>query len=132
MCNQFAFHHQFGTDTWRSKFEQQTGRYPFCLWIPWTRIIKILIPIDLNAPRHAWYMHKAWKKHQNTVYWVDINLSLEKGLKFYQTRSNAIILHENTSSLLYSGKLLGWRLEKSYTRKYTCHHRPPPKISLKQ
>ena len=25
--------------------------------------------IDLNAPRHAEYMHKAWKKHQNTVYW---------------------------------------------------------------
>ena len=50
--------------------------------------------IDLNAPRHAQYMHKAWKKHQNTVYWVDINLAQRKGLKFYQTRSNAIILHE--------------------------------------
>ena len=24
MCNQFIFHHQFGIDTWRSKFEQQT------------------------------------------------------------------------------------------------------------
>ena len=23
--------------------------------------------IDLNVPRHAQYMHKAWKKHQNTV-----------------------------------------------------------------
>ena len=50
--------------------------------------------IDLNAPHHAQYMHKTWKKHQNTVYWVDINLALKKGLKFYQTRSNAIILHE--------------------------------------
>ena len=50
--------------------------------------------IDLNAPRHAQYMHKAWKRHQNTVSWVDINLALKKGLKFYQTRSNAIILHE--------------------------------------
>ena len=50
--------------------------------------------IDLEAPRLAQYMHKAWKKHQNTVYWVDINLALKKGLKFYQTRSNAIILHE--------------------------------------
>ena len=50
--------------------------------------------IDLGAPRLAQYMHKAWKKHQNTVYWVDINLALKKGLKFYQTRSNAIILHE--------------------------------------
>ena len=24
--------------------------------------------IDLNVPRHAQYMHKAWKRHQNTVY----------------------------------------------------------------
>ena len=24
--------------------------------------------IDLNETRHAQYMHKAWKKHQNTVY----------------------------------------------------------------
>ena len=50
--------------------------------------------IDLEAPRLAQYMHKAWKKHQNTVYWFVINLALKKGLKFYQTRSNAIILHE--------------------------------------
>ena len=50
--------------------------------------------IDLEAPRLAQYMHKTWKKHQNTVYWVDINLVLKKGLKFYQTRPNAIILHE--------------------------------------
>ena len=58
--------------------------------------------IDLNEPRHAQYMHRAWKRHQNAVYWVDINLALKKGLKFYQTRSNAIIRHQNTSSLLYS------------------------------
>ena len=50
--------------------------------------------IDLNEPRHAQYMHKTWKRHQNAVFWVDINLALKKGLKFYQTRSNAIILHE--------------------------------------
>ena len=29
--------------------------------------------------------------------WVDINLALKKGLKFYQTRSNAIILHDAQS-----------------------------------
>ena len=57
---------------------------------------KDLDSIDLEAPGVAQYMHKAWKKHQNTVYRVDINLALKKGLKFYQTRSNAI------PSLLYS------------------------------
>ena len=41
--------------------------------------------IDFNAPRHAQYMHKARKRHQNTVYWVDNNLALRKGLNFYQT-----------------------------------------------
>ena len=63
---------------------------------------KDLDTIDLNAPRHAQYMHTAWKKHQNTVFWVDIKLALKKGLKFNQTRSNAIIPHENTPNLLYS------------------------------
>ena len=50
--------------------------------------------IILSAPRHAQHLHKAWKRHQDAVYWVDINLAIAKGLKFYQTRSNALILHE--------------------------------------
>ena len=50
--------------------------------------------IDLNVPRHAQYLHKAWKRHQDAVIWVDINLAIEKELKIYQTRSNAIILQE--------------------------------------
>ena len=60
------------------------------------------VVIDLSVPRHAQYLHKSWKKHQDAVYWVDINLAVEKGLKFYQTRSNAIIPQETPSSLLYS------------------------------
>ena len=55
---------------------------------------KDLGAIDLSVPRRAQYVHKAWKRHQDAVYWVDINLAMRKGLKFYQTRSNAIILHE--------------------------------------
>ena len=41
--------------------------------------------IDLSVPRHAQYMHKAWKRHQDAENWVDINLAMRKGLKFYQT-----------------------------------------------
>ena len=48
--------------------------------------------MDLNVPRRAQYLHNAWKKHQDAVYWVDINLAIRKGLAFYQTRSKAIIL----------------------------------------
>ena len=50
--------------------------------------------IDLSVPRHAQNMHKAWKRHQDAICWVNINLSVTKGLKFYQSRSNAIILQE--------------------------------------
>ena len=59
---------------------------------------------DLGAPRLAQYMHKAGKKHQNTVSWVDIKLAQKKGLKFYQTRSNAIIpkvVRMETAEILY-------------------------------
>ena len=50
--------------------------------------------IDLNVPARAQYLHNAWKKHQDAVYWVDINLDIRKGFTFYQTRSNAIIFQE--------------------------------------
>ena len=62
---------------------------------------KDLDVIGLDAPRLPWYMQKTWKKHQNTVYWVDIKLAQKKGLKFYQTRSNAIILCDTLPAYLY-------------------------------
>ena len=67
--------------------------------------------IDLNVPRRAQYLHSAWKKHQDAVFWVDINLAIQKGLTFYHTRSNAFILQRNTSSLLYfkSCQIEDWR-----------------------
>ena len=48
--------------------------------------------IDFSVPLRAKYVHSAWKKHQDAVFWVDINLVIKEGLTFYQTRSNAIIL----------------------------------------
>ena len=63
-------------------------------------------------------------------FWVDINLAIRKGLTFYQTRSNAIILQESLPAFcipkvvrLKTGEVL---YEKSYTSP-----RPPPKISLR-
>ena len=86
--------------------------------------------IDLNAPRHAQYMHKAWKRHQNTVYWVDINLALKKGLKFYQTRSNAIILHETLPAYCIP-KVVRMETGEVMYEKVFASPRPSPKISLK-
>ena len=34
--------------------------------------------IDLNVLRRAQYLHNAWKRNQDAVYWVDINLAIEK------------------------------------------------------
>ena len=48
--------------------------------------------IDFSVPRLARYMHRAWKRHQDAVFWVDIDLGIKEGLVFYQTRLNAIIL----------------------------------------
>ena len=69
-------------------------QYSFCLWDLMDKSLKDLDVIDLSEPRHAQYLQKAWKRHQNAVYWVDVNLPTKKGLTFYQTRSNAIILQE--------------------------------------
>ena len=91
---------------------------------------KDLDTTDLNAPRHAQYMHRAWKKHQNTIYWVDINLALKKGLKFYQTRSNAIILLETPRAYCIPKDVRMETGEVKYEKVYASP-RPPPKISLK-
>ena len=85
--------------------------------------------IDLEALHLAQYMHKAWKKRQNTVYWVDINLAL-KGLKFYQTRSNAIILHETLPAYCIP-KVVRMETGEVLHEKVYMSPRPPPKISLK-
>ena len=86
--------------------------------------------IDLNVPRHAQYLHNAWKRHQNAVYWVDIDLAIRKGLKFYQTRSNAIILQETLPAYCIP-KVVRLKNGEVFFEKVSMSPRPPPKISLK-
>ena len=74
-------------------------------------------------------MHKAWKKHQNTVYWVDINLAQKKGLKFYQTLSNAIVLYETLPAYCIPKVVRMETGEVIYEKAYMSP-RPSPKISL--
>ena len=85
--------------------------------------------IDLSVPRRARYVHSTWKRHQDAVFWVDIDLGIKEGLVFYQTRSNAIILQGALPAhcivkveRLKSGEVL-------YERRYLSP-RPPPKICL--
>ena len=86
--------------------------------------------IDFSVPRRAKYVHSAWKKHQDAVFWVDIDLAIKEGLTFCQTRSNAIILQRTLPACcipkvvrLKTGEVL---YEKSY-----LSPRPSPKMSLR-
>ena len=86
--------------------------------------------INLEAPRLARYMQTAWKKHQNKVYWVYNKLAQKKGLKFYQTWSNAIILY-NTLPAFCMPKVV--RMETGEIKNEELYESPrmPPKISMK-
>ena len=86
--------------------------------------------VDFTEPRRAQYLHSLWKKHQDAVFLVDINLSIHKGLTFYQTRSNAIILQGTLPAYCSIPKVVRLRTgEVLYERQYLSS-RPPPKISL--
>ena len=86
--------------------------------------------IDYSAPRLARYLQNAWKRHQDAVFWVDIDLGIKEGLVFYQTRSNAIILQGvlPPSCIVRAERLKGG--EPLYKRQYLSP-RQSPKISLK-
>ena len=86
--------------------------------------------IDLNVPRHAQYLHNAWKKHQDAVYLVDINLAIRKGLTFYQTRSNAIILQGILPAYCIP-KVVRLKTGEVLYEKVYMSPRSPPKISLR-
>ena len=86
--------------------------------------------IDLNVPRRPQYLHNAWKRHQDAVYWVDIDLSIQKGLKFHQTRSNTIILQGILPAYCIP-KVVRLKTGEVLNEKVSMSPRPPPKISLK-
>ena len=87
--------------------------------------------VDYSVPRRARYLQKSWKRHQDTVFWIDIDQGIIKeGLRFYQTKSNAIILQGvlPPSCIVKAERLKGGEL--LYTRQYLSP-RPPPKIVLR-
>ena len=86
--------------------------------------------IDLDAPRLARYKQKTWKKHKNTVSWVDIKLAQNTGFKFYQTRSNGIILYDTLPAYCISNSIMMKSGEVIYVKVYVSPRRLP-KISFK-
>ena len=85
--------------------------------------------LDLTKPRLASYQ-KNWKVHQDTVYWVDIQLAERKGFKFYQTRSNPVILYDTLPAYCIS-KAIVMKSEVVIYQKAYVSPRPPPTISYK-
>ena len=75
MCNQFTLHHEFRIDTGGQNLNNRQTAF-FLFVDPMDKEHKDPETIDLGAPCLARYMHKAWKKHQNTVDCVDISLAL--------------------------------------------------------
>ena len=39
-------------------------------------------------------IQNTWKRFQNTVFWCNLKLAQQRGLQFYRTRSNAVILYD--------------------------------------
>ena len=87
--------------------------------------------IDFSVPRRAKYVHSAWKKHQDAVFWIDIDLAIKEGLTFYQTRSNAIIL-QGTLPAYCIPKVVRLKTGEVLYGKSYLSPRPPPKISLRR
>ena len=79
-------------------------------------------------------MHNTCIKHGRDIktqkIGSNINLAMRKGLKFYQTRSNAIILHETLPAYCIP-KVVGMETGEVIHEKVYMSSRPPPKISWK-
>ena len=104
-----------------------TGQFSFCLLIPETKGIKILQ--RLTSLCHV--VHNTCTVHGRNIktryFGLILIFRFEKGMTFYQTRSNVIILQGNTSSLLYSKscEIEDWR--SFVCKNISVSTRPPPK-----
>ena len=85
--------------------------------------------LDLTKPRLASYKQK-WKVHQDTVYWVEKQLAQRKGLKFCQTRSNAVLLYDTLPAYCIS-KAIAMKSEEIIYQKVYVSPQPPPTFSYK-
>ena len=129
MCSQFTLHHKLRIDCGRTKFEQGQTNVFFTAVKPLHKKHQNPEELDLTKPRLASYKQK-WKVHQDTVYWVDIQLAQQQGLKFYQTRSNAVIFYDTLPACCISQVAVMKSEEIIYQKVYVAP-RPPPTISYK-
>ena len=105
------------------KFWAKDRRCSSRLWIPRTKNTEIRITLTWKYRVLLGTIRKRGRNFKNTVYWVDIKLAQQKGFKFYQTGSNAIIFYTalpayqkresicvtSTSSKDFLVKIIGWK-----------------------
>ena len=86
------------------------------------------VEYDLMNPRIAVFK-KQWKLHQNTVCWCISKVCQKKGLQFYQTRSNAIIL-SNTFLAICIEKVVFMKVSRRIIQQSTsvCEKPYPSRI----
>ena len=67
--------------------------------------------IDFSVPRRARYLHSAWKKHQDAVFLVDIDLAIQKRTDILSDSIECNYPSRSTSSLLHSKscEIENWR-----------------------
>ena len=88
--------------------------------------------LDLTKPRLASHKQKKWKRHQDTVYWVDIQLAQQKELKVYQTRCNVIILYDTLPVSCISNESSCDEIWRNHLPEGTCVTSASPKDFLQR
>ena len=120
MYSQFTLHHKFRIESGRnSRRDRQTVF--FTAVNPRHKNHQDPIELDLTKPRLASQKQK-WKVHPDTVYWVEKQLAQRKGLKFHQTRSNAVILCDALPACCISKAIVmkSEEIKNSFQDNWTC------------
>ena len=131
MCFKSSFNHHQWIHTWRSGFKQETNSILLASWSKrqrsWRSWTYWLFCITSNT---IFVQFSSWKKHHDAVFWIDVNFAIQKGMTFYQTRSNAIVFQGTLPAYCIPKvarlKTVEVLFEKSYMSPW-----PSPKISLR-
>ena len=82
---------------------------------------------DLSKPRKVHY-HSEWKSRQDAVYRINLARAQDKGLRLWQTRSNAVIVYNSVPADCID-KMISRKGERTLFERLSTP-RPAPKIVL--
>ena len=128
-ASQCTLHHKFRSNSGRAKIQQgkTDGILNSCEFHAQESQRSARTRFDQTA---SCIVHAKVEKAPRYGVLVDIQLAQRKGLKFHQTRSNAIILYDTLSAYCIS-KAIVMKSEERIYQKENVSLRRPPKISYK-